>query len=139
VKRAVPGFNFKLRHYRWTYTRQRSNAHIKVVNETVHFRESTNAINWRVVLFPFGFGIFASLAEFERSLIRERVNAGLQAARLRGRKGGRPKVGKDKLNHASALLTAGYSTARAARTAGIGRATLIRYCTAQKLTTEALI
>ena len=78
------------------------------------------------------FGIFASLAEFESSLIRERVNAGLQAARLRGRKGGRPRVGEDKLNHASALLKAGFSTARAAKAAGIGRATLIRHCTAQK-------
>ena len=82
------------------------------------------------------FGIFASLAEFERSLIRERVNAGLQAARQRGRKGGRPKVGQEKLTHASALLKAGYSTAKAAKAAGIGRATLIRYCTAQKLATH---
>ena len=37
------------------------------------------------------FGIFASLAEFERELIRERTQAGLQSARARGRKGGRPK------------------------------------------------
>jgi len=37
------------------------------------------------------FNIFASLAEFERDLIRERTNAGLTAARARGRKGGRPK------------------------------------------------
>ena len=72
------------------------------------------------------FGIFASLAEFERSLIRERVQAGLQAARLRGRKGGRPPVGQEKLTHASALLKAGYSTARAAKAVGIGRATLCR-------------
>jgi DNA invertase Pin-like site-specific DNA recombinase len=36
------------------------------------------------------FGVFASLAEFERELIRERVMAGLNAARARGRKGGRP-------------------------------------------------
>ena len=35
------------------------------------------------------FGIFAALAEFERELIRERTMAGLQAARARGRKGGR--------------------------------------------------
>lgn len=35
------------------------------------------------------FGIFAALAEFERELIRERTKAGLQAARARGRKGGR--------------------------------------------------
>jgi DNA invertase Pin-like site-specific DNA recombinase len=37
------------------------------------------------------FNIFASLAEFERELIRERTQAGLKAARARGRKGGRPK------------------------------------------------
>ncbi len=36
------------------------------------------------------FHLFASLAEFERELIRERTLAGLQAARARGRKGGRP-------------------------------------------------
>lgn len=37
------------------------------------------------------FHLFASLAEFERDIIRERTNAGLSAARTRGRKGGRPK------------------------------------------------
>ncbi len=37
------------------------------------------------------FGIFASLAEFEREIIRERTQAGLKSARARGRKGGRPK------------------------------------------------
>lgn len=39
----------------------------------------------------FTFNIFASLAEFERDLIRERTQAGLVAARARGRMGGRPK------------------------------------------------
>lgn len=38
------------------------------------------------------FHIFASLAEFERDLIRERTNAGLEAARARGRTGGRPPL-----------------------------------------------
>lgn len=37
------------------------------------------------------FHIFGALAEFERALIRERTNAGLKAARARGRMGGRPK------------------------------------------------
>jgi DNA invertase Pin-like site-specific DNA recombinase len=37
------------------------------------------------------FHIFGALAEFERNLIRERTNAGLTAARARGKKGGRPK------------------------------------------------
>jgi DNA invertase Pin-like site-specific DNA recombinase len=37
------------------------------------------------------FHIFGALAEFERDIIRERTNAGLTAARARGKKGGRPK------------------------------------------------
>ena len=37
------------------------------------------------------FHIFGSLSEFERNLIRDRTNAGLAAARARGRKGGRPQ------------------------------------------------
>ena len=38
------------------------------------------------------FHVFGALAEFERNLIRERTRAGLEAARARGRKGGRPKA-----------------------------------------------
>jgi len=38
------------------------------------------------------FHIFGALAEFERDLIRERTQAGLQAARARGRQGGRPAL-----------------------------------------------
>ena len=44
------------------------------------------------------FHIFASLAEFERDIIRERTQAGLSAARARGRVGGRPaKLGADQI------------------------------------------
>lgn len=42
------------------------------------------------------FHIMGALAEFERSLIQERTQAGLQAARARGRLGGRPKVDNSK-------------------------------------------
>jgi DNA invertase Pin-like site-specific DNA recombinase len=44
------------------------------------------------------FHIFGALAEFERNIIRDRTQAGLTAARARGRKGGRPKspLSKDK-------------------------------------------
>ncbi|MFA0001685.1 recombinase family protein, partial [Vibrio lentus] len=38
------------------------------------------------------FNIFGALAQFERRLIQERTNAGLKAARARGRLGGRPKI-----------------------------------------------
>ena len=51
------------------------------------------------------FHLFASLAEFERSLIRERTNAGLQAARARGRKGGRPRpMDEKKIGMAKLLM-----------------------------------
>ena len=46
----------------------------------------TTTANGRLV-----FGIFAALAEFERELIKERTQAGLKAARARGRLGGRPR------------------------------------------------
>lgn len=38
------------------------------------------------------FNIFSSMAQFERRLIQERTDAGLKAARARGRRGGRPKI-----------------------------------------------
>lgn len=51
------------------------------------------------------FGIFASLAEFERDLISERTRAGLASARARGRKGGRrPKMTAAKLRLAMAAM-----------------------------------
>ncbi|MEX3612399.1 MAG: recombinase family protein [Burkholderia sp.] len=51
------------------------------------------------------FHIFASLAQFERQLIRERTQAGLKAARARGRKGGRkPKLGAKEIREIGILL-----------------------------------
>ena len=50
------------------------------------------------------FHLFASLAEFERDVIRERTNAGLAAARARGRKGGRPKGVDEKKRRAALAL-----------------------------------
>ena len=62
------------------------------------------------------FNIFASLAEFERELIRERTQAGLKAARARGRKGGRPKglskEAKQKAMAAETLYKEGQLTVR---------------------------
>lgn len=59
----------------------------------------TNSSGGRLI-----FNIFAPLAEFERDLIRERTNAGLQAARARGRAGGRPaSLSPDKLRTARRL------------------------------------
>jgi DNA invertase Pin-like site-specific DNA recombinase len=71
------------------------------------------------------FHIFGALAEFERNLIRERTQAGLLAARARGRRGGRPKALRgNRVNIAQALYNnKGNSIAEISRTLRISRAT----------------
>ncbi|MBA3506476.1 MAG: recombinase family protein, partial [Betaproteobacteria bacterium] len=56
----------------------------------VGFQSVTEAIDTTTSGGKLVFHIFAALAEFERTLIRERTRAGLKAARARGRQGGRP-------------------------------------------------
>lgn len=65
-------------------------------------------------------------AQFERSLTQERVNAGLAAARRRGRRGGRPVViDAEKLAAVIAALNSGATKAAVCRTFGVKRSTLI--------------
>lgn len=59
--------------------------------QKIGFRSLTENIDTRSPGGKLVFHVFASLAEFERDLIRERTMAGLSAARARGRIGGRPK------------------------------------------------
>lgn len=75
------------------------------------------------------FGIFAALAEFERELIVERTHAGLQAARARGRKGGRPrKMDSAALKMAMTAMAEPKSVAAdVAKHLGITTATLYMY------------
>jgi DNA invertase Pin-like site-specific DNA recombinase len=76
------------------------------------------------------FHIFGALAEFERNLIRERTQAGLAAARARGRKGGRPKrLDTDRKVQMARQLHADptNSIQEICRTLGVSRATLYRY------------
>ncbi len=75
------------------------------------------------------FHIFGALAEFERNLIRERTNAGLLAARARGRKGGRPKALTEKKVQMAQELYNNKQNAIAdiCKILGISRATLYRY------------
>jgi DNA invertase Pin-like site-specific DNA recombinase len=58
----------------------------------IGFRSVTESIDTTTSGGKLIFHIFGALAEFERDLIRERTQAGLTAARARGRKGGRPRV-----------------------------------------------
>ena len=57
----------------------------------IGFQSITEAIDTTTSGGKLVFHIFGALAEFERNLIRERTKAGLEAARARGRKGGRKK------------------------------------------------
>jgi DNA invertase Pin-like site-specific DNA recombinase len=71
------------------------------------------------------FHIFGALAQYECALTQERVRAGLEAARRRGRRGGRPvALPVEKLEAVIAALEGGASKAGVCRTFGIARSTL---------------
>jgi DNA invertase Pin-like site-specific DNA recombinase len=74
-------------------------------------------------------GIFGTLAEYERDLLRERTHVGLEAARARGRNGGRPALlDSPKITRAKELHAAGVlSPKEIADAVGVSIATLYRY------------
>src|SRR4051812_3645060 len=75
------------------------------------------------------FHIFGALAEFEREIIRERTQAGLQSARSRGRTGGRPKALSDKKAAMARQLYQDrtHSIDEICKILGISRTTFYRY------------
>jgi DNA invertase Pin-like site-specific DNA recombinase len=84
---------------------------------SLHEGVDTSTPNGRLV-----FGIFASIAEFERELIRDRVRSGLAAARARGKRLGRPRREVDPARVA-ALRAEGRSWRDVGRVLGVGVAT----------------
>src|SRR5215831_12766340 len=104
VKADRPGFQAALSHLRegdtfvvWRLDRLgRSLKHLletvtMLKEQGVAFKSLTENIDTSTATGNLVFQIFGALAEFERNLITERTIAGLQAARARGRKGGRPR------------------------------------------------
>ena len=91
----------------------------------VSFRSLSDPIDTESAGGRLVLHIMGALAEFERSLIVERTQAGLQAAKKRGRKLGRPtKLTAAQTAHARALLASGENGRTVARSFGVARSTL---------------
>jgi DNA invertase Pin-like site-specific DNA recombinase len=91
--------------------------------ESLTERIDTNSPTGKLV-----FHLFASLAEFERNLIRERTIAGLKSARARGNSGGRPRKlqGKELAMATSLLVNRDNDVTEVAKQFGVHRSTLYR-------------
>jgi DNA invertase Pin-like site-specific DNA recombinase len=91
----------------------------------VGFRSLTEQMDTTTPHGELLFHIFGALAQYERALTQERVQAGLAAAKRRGRRGGRPlSVAAEKLESVIDALEHGTSKAAVCRTFGIPRSTL---------------
>jgi DNA invertase Pin-like site-specific DNA recombinase len=95
----------------------------------IGFRSITESIDTTTSGGKLIFHVFGALAEFERDIIRERTRAGLTAARVRGRRGGRPRaVSPKKLSQLHALAADTATTIPdILDTLKISRATYYRY------------
>lgn len=92
----------------------------------IAFRSLTEQMDTTTPHGELMFSIFGALAQYERSLTRERVMAGLAAAKRRGKRGGRPHaLDQEKLDQIIAALESGASKAAVCRTFSVARSTLI--------------
>ena len=95
-------------------------------NRNISFVSITEGMDTTTASGELFFHIFGALAQFERSLIQERVKAGLESAKLRGIRGGRPRaIGDEKMMAIKKALEEGMSKAAVCRTFGVKRSTLI--------------
>jgi len=94
--------------------------------KNVQFKSLTEGMDTSTISGELLFHIVGALAQFERNIIKERVNAGLAAAKKRGRVGGRPKaISEEKLELICEALNNGMSKAAVCRTFDVKRSTLI--------------
>lgn len=106
-------------------TKQLINLVEELKGQGIHFQAITNGIDTSTPQGKFFFTIMAGFAEMERELIRERTNAGLESARARGRKGGRPKTDQRKLDKAITLYESEkYTVKEITEETGISKAKL---------------
>jgi len=95
--------------------------------KNIQFRSLTESIDTSTPMGTFFFHIMAAMAQMERDLIAERTKAGLEAARARGRQGGRPRrLDDEKLRHVREMLKQGKQIKEIARLLGVNRSTIYR-------------
>lgn len=95
-------------------------------NKNVQFRSLTEGMDTTTPSGELLFHLFGALAQYERSLTKERVIAGLEAANRRGKRGGRPlAITGEKLDAIVAALEGGMTKAAICRNFGVKRSTLI--------------
>ena len=101
-------------------------------SKDVGFESLTERIDTVTATGELVFHLFASLAQFERNLIRERTRAGLASARARGRKGGRPpKLGSKEMREIRVLLRdPDVTVSSVAKRYGVSRVTLYAHLNA---------
>jgi DNA invertase Pin-like site-specific DNA recombinase len=105
---------------------------VRIVNDLkargMGFASLTESIDTTTPAGTLVFHLFASLAEFERNLIRERTMAGLKAARARGKSSGRPPklTGKDLATAKALMADKTNSVAEIAKRFEVNRSTLYR-------------
>ena len=93
----------------------------------VAFRSLTENIETESAAGRLTFHVFASLAQFEREITRERTLSGLAAAKARGVQLGRPAaLTPDQVRHAALLVSGGVSAGEVARSLNVGKSTLYR-------------
>jgi len=92
-----------------------------------HFQSLSEGIDTTTAQGRLTFHLMGALAEFERSLIVERTQAGLRAAKKRGARLGRPPaLTAAQVNHARKLIESGERPTTVAGTLGVDRSTLYR-------------
>jgi DNA invertase Pin-like site-specific DNA recombinase len=93
----------------------------------INFRSLTDSIDTSTPMGRFFFHVMGALAEMERELIVERTRAGLEAARLQGRVGGRkPKLTIEQWEQAGRLIAAGVTRSKVAIIFDVGISTLYK-------------
>ncbi len=94
----------------------------------VVFKSLRESIDLNSAIGNLQFNMFAAFAEFERELIRERTRIGLEAARTRGRKGGRkPALNKQQAQQVKTLYDNGVSVMDISKSYGVSRKTIYAY------------